>query len=81
MGRGMRVEENLSVEERIVKILKEVLDINEVDTDTDLTEEMDSLDIVEVFICIEEEFGVDIEDEEFEDLKTVQDIVTFLEGK
>ena len=39
----------------------------------------DSLDIVELTMAIEEEFGVSIEDEELEKVKTVGDILNYLE--
>ncbi len=41
----------------------------------------DSLDIVELIMAMEEEFDVEIPDEDAERLKTVQDVVKYLEGK
>ena len=37
----------------------------------------DSLDVVEIIMEIEEEAGIDIPDEEAEDLRTVQDILDY----
>jgi acyl carrier protein len=38
----------------------------------------DSLDIVELVMAMEESFGVEIPDEEAENIKTVQDAVSFI---
>jgi len=39
----------------------------------------DSLDMIELIMAFEEEFGVDVPDAAVDDLKTVNDIVAFLE--
>lgn len=41
----------------------------------------DSLDIVELVMAMEEEFDIEIPDEEAEKLKTVKDVVTYLQSK
>ena len=41
----------------------------------------DSLDVVEMLMTVEDDFGVSISDEEAVTLKTVKDIVTLLEKK
>ena len=41
----------------------------------------DSLDTVELVMAFEEEFGLDIPDEEAEKLQTVGDVVSYLEEK
>ena len=38
----------------------------------------DSLDIVELVLAIEEEFGLDIPDDEAENIRTVGDAVTYI---
>ena len=38
----------------------------------------DSLDIVELIMNIEEEFGLEISDQEAENIKTVQDVVKYI---
>jgi acyl carrier protein len=40
----------------------------------------DSLDMIELIMAFEEDFGVDVSDAEVDDLKTVNDIVAFLEN-
>jgi acyl carrier protein len=42
--------------------------------------EADSLDAVEIIMSIENEFGIEIPDEEAEKFKTVSDIVAYVEG-
>ena len=41
----------------------------------------DSLDIVELVMAMEEEFGIEIPDEDAEKLKTVQDVASYLQTK
>lgn len=40
----------------------------------------DSLDVVELVMALEEKFEVEIPDSEAEKLKTIQDVVSFVEG-
>ena len=41
----------------------------------------DSLDIVELIMAFEEEFNIEIPDEQAEKIKTVEDVVKFIESK
>ncbi|MES2856273.1 MAG: acyl carrier protein [Bdellovibrionota bacterium] len=41
----------------------------------------DSLDIVELVMAMEEEFGIEIPDEDAEKLKTVADVSNYLQAK
>ncbi len=69
--------------EKVIKILSDQLGIDEaqIAKDTDIMETLgaDSLDIVEMIMTIEEEFGVTISDEVVSGFKTVGDVVTYLE--
>ena len=40
----------------------------------------DSLDIVELVMALEEEFNIEISDEDAEKIRTVKDVVTYIEG-
>jgi acyl carrier protein len=40
----------------------------------------DSLDVVEVLMSIEDEFGVEIPDEEIENIKTIGNLVEYIEN-
>ena len=71
--------------EKIRSIISEQLYIDDVDTitlDTYLTEDLeaDSLDAVEVIMALEDEFGIEIPDEEAEHVKTIGDICKFIEN-
>ena len=43
--------------------------------------EADSLDIVEMLISLEDCFGIEFEDGEMVNIKTVQDVVNFIENR
>ncbi|HCZ05674.1 MAG TPA: acyl carrier protein [Thermotogae bacterium] len=53
------------------------VDEDEVELTSSLEEDLgaDSLDLVDLTMAIEDEFGVRVEDEELEKIKTVEDIV------
>ena len=57
------------------------LDPEKITMDTNIIDDLgaDSLDVVELIMNIEDEFGVSISDEEAANLVTVQRIVEFLE--
>ena len=64
------VVEQRNVEEAIVK------------PESKFTEDLnaDSLDVVELVMAIEEKFGVEIPDNEAEKIKTVGDVVSYIES-
>lgn len=69
--------------EKVKDILAKQLRI-EVDTiedDTNIMEDLgaDSLDIVELLMAIEENFGITVPDEDVSSLKTVRDIAEYVE--
>ena len=71
--------------EKIRTIISEQLSIDDVDSitlDTSLAEDLeaDSLDAVEVIMALEDEFGIEIPDEEAEHFKTIGDICKFIEN-
>ena len=41
----------------------------------------DSLDLVELIMAMEEEFGMEIADEDAEKLRTVQDVISFVTSR
>ncbi len=69
--------------ERVRELLAEQLDMDqeEITMDSDILEdfEADSLDVVDMVMTLEDEFGVEIPDEEVENLRTVGDVVRFLD--
>jgi len=76
---------NTELEEKVLKIVAEKLsiDIKSVTIASRFQEDLgaDSLDVVELLMEIEEEFGVSISDEESEKLVTVGDAVRFISEK
>lgn len=42
---------------------------------------VDSLDMIELAMAIEEEFGVEVPDKDIENVKTVQDVINYLADK
>lgn len=68
------------IENIVKKIIHEHMGIEECTLESDLIDEigMDSLDVVEFVMAIEEEFNIMIDDEAVEKMKTVGDIVTGL---
>ncbi len=76
---------NSELELKVIKIVAEKLSIDEksVTIASRFQEDLgaDSLDVVELLMEIEEEFGVSISDEESEKLVTVGDAVRFISVK
>ncbi len=54
-----------------------------IDVDTNIVEDLgaDSLEIVDMLMAIEENFGITVSDEEALTLKTVKDVADFIEEK
>ncbi len=69
--------------ERIKEILAEQLDADtqSITLDTDIADDLgaDSLDVVEMLMTIEGEFDIEIPDEEIENLKTVGNVVDYIQ--
>lgn len=72
-----------TVFEKLQKILAEQLEIDEQDInrDSELVDDLgaDSLDLVDLVMSIEDEFAIEVPDEEIEQLKTVGDAVKYIE--
>ena len=71
--------------DKIKDIIVEQLDVEEdaVTMEASITDDLgaDSLDVVDLVMSIEESFDVEIPDEEVENIKTVGDIVKYIENK
>ncbi len=70
---------------RVKKVTVEELGVKEeeVVTSASFTEDLgaDSLDVVELVMAFEDEFGIDIPDEEVGDIKTVEKAVDYISKK
>ena len=69
--------------ERIREIICDQLDLEEdkVTMDSDIMEdfEADSLDVVDLVMSIEDEFGLEVPDDQIENFRTVGDVVLYIE--
>lgn len=72
------------VSEKVIEMLASQLNISKdkVQLDAKLIEDLgaDSLDMVEMLMLVEEEFGLSIPDEDAMNLKTVGDIINYIEA-
>ena len=70
--------------EKVKAILSEQFDVEEdsITPDTNLSEDLeaDSLDVVDLLMSIEDEFEIEVPDEEIENIKTVDQLVKYLEA-
>ena len=73
------------MKEKIKKLIAEQLciSVEKVTDDADITKDLgaDSLDIVELLMAFEDEFGVAISDEDAQNIKSVNDVVVYIESK
>lgn len=71
--------------EKVKAILADQLEVSEeeIKPESILIDDLgaDSLDVVEIVMSLEDEFGIEIADEETAKIKTVQDIVTFVDSQ
>ncbi len=72
----------MSVEEKVRKLIAEKLDIDPVEVvpKAKFVDDLgaDSLDLVELIMSMEEEFDIDISDEDADKMLTVQNVIDYL---
>ncbi len=75
----------MSVDEKVKDIISEQLGVKkeEIKPESSFIDDLgaDSLDTVEVVMALEEEFGIEIPDEDAEKITTVGDAVKYIEEK
>jgi len=75
----------MSIEDKVKKIIAEKLsvDLNEVVPEASFVDDLgaDSLDLVELIMSMEEEFDVEIPDEDAEKLVTVKDALDYVKAR
>ncbi len=74
----------MSIEDKVKKIIANQLEVDGDKLKGDTTFEdidADSLDIVELVMALEEEFDLEISDQEIENIKSVGDVIEFIGSK
>ncbi len=75
----------MSTIDKIAKLIAEQLNkpVEEITADKEIVKDLgaDSLDVVEMLMSLEEEYGITIPDEDAVNVKTVGDIVNLIENK
>jgi acyl carrier protein len=70
------------MEDRVIKLISDAtkIDSAKITMQTSFVDDLnlDSLDIVELMMKMEDEFGIEIPEEDAEGLKKVEDVVTYL---
>ena len=73
----------LDIFEKVCDMISSRFEISEMKLSADTSVEeigADSIDLVDLVSELEEEFGVSVPDEEFENIKTIGDIVVLIEN-
>jgi len=74
-----------AIEEKVIDIIVDKLGVerSEAVPEAVFVDDLgaDSLDLVELIMAMEEEFGMEIADEEAEKLRTVQDVISFVTSR
>ncbi len=74
----------MSIEAKVKSIIADQLEIAQEKLAMETTFEdidADSLDVVELVMALEEEFDLEISDQEIENIKAVGDVVKFIESR
>ena len=79
------LEQDIEIYNRVKKVTVEELGVKDEDVavQSSFTEDLgaDSLDVVELVMAFEEEFGIDIPDDDVTHLKTIKDAVEYIKKK
>jgi acyl carrier protein len=72
----------MEVQDKVIKIVSDATKVEaaNIKPETNFIDDLnlDSLDMVEMMMKMEEEFGVEIPEDKTEDLKTISDVTNFL---
>ena len=73
----------MELQDKVVKLVSEAtkVEAGNISAATSFVDDLnlDSLDMVEMMMKMEDEFGIEIPEEQTENLKTVKDVVSYLE--
>ena len=77
--------QDLELQDKIIKLVSDATKVEKsnINGDTSFVDDLnlDSLDMVEVMMKMEDAFGVEIPEDDTEKLKTIKDVVTYLKTK
>ena len=80
-----KMEDLVMIFEKLKDIIAEQLSVeaDEVNMDSNIQDDLgaDSLDVVDLLMNIDDEFGVEVPDEDVEKVKTVEDLVAYIEAR
>jgi acyl carrier protein len=72
----------MKIEEKVIEIIVEQLDVTKEQCvpEASFIDDLgaDSLDLVELIMEMEENFGVEISDEELQNIRTIQDVINYI---
>ncbi len=76
----------MDILEKVRDLIADQLDVADKDSITEgssITDDLgaDSLDVVDLVMALEDEFGIEIPEDEVENIKTVGDIIKYIEDK
>ncbi|MDE6727899.1 MAG: acyl carrier protein [Oscillospiraceae bacterium] len=76
----------MDIFEKVKDLIADQLDVDDkesITNDSSITDDLgaDSLDVVDLVMALEDEFGVEIPEDQVENIKTVGDIVKYIEDK
>ncbi len=75
----------MAILEQIKEIVAEQLDVDleQVTPEASFVDDLgaDSLDLTELIMAMEDQFGMEIDDDEAQKLRTVQDVITYVESQ
>jgi acyl carrier protein len=75
----------MKLEEKVIEVIMEQLDVakEQCVPEASFIDDLgaDSLDLVELIMEMEDNFGVPISDEELQSIRTIQDVINFLKAK
>ncbi|MDE7360883.1 MAG: acyl carrier protein [Oscillospiraceae bacterium] len=76
----------MDILEKVKDLIADQLDVADKDSITEgssITDDLgaDSLDVVDLVMALEDEFGIEIPEDEVENIKTVGDIIKYIEDK
>ncbi|MBQ8431223.1 MAG: acyl carrier protein [Clostridia bacterium] len=78
------MEENKTLEQTVIKTIATKLDkkVEEINLESRLVEDLeaDSLDVVELLMQLEDEYGISVSDEEAVNLNKIGDIINLLKS-